>query len=289
MVEDRQMGLGRNIQTIRENRGFTQEQLAFHFNLPTETIVAWEEETISPALDVIVEIALFLQVNVDELVCGEYIPPKKKVITQSSKNTAFQHIHNHTHVKVIKKPKASKNGIDNCEEVIVGVATESDIKEYNSRHYEYRSKLSIFQYPLVHINIGTRMYEAKGIIAIGNIARGIVCLGLYAFGFLSLGILSIGLISLGALTLGGISIGGVAIGYISVGGVAIGVYACGYLALASRIAVGYDARGYVAVGSKVQAMFGLLTNSETNTTMICEYLLRQGVPEFIARFLLLFI
>lgn len=257
------MGLGKNMQTIRENRGLSQEQLAFHFNVPTETIKAWEEETLSPALNVLMELALFLEVTVDELVCGEYIPSTQEDIL--------------IHKKENKKPK--KQAKQRKE--------TSAIKE--KRHFEYRSKYTIFQYPLVHINLGMKMYEAKGVIAIGNIARGMICIGLYGFGVLSLGLLSIGLLSIGLVSLGGISLGCVAVGYISIGGIAIGMYACGYLALACKIAIGYDARGYVAIGNKVQATFGLISNEQISTTMIFEYALRQGMPDWIARLLLLFI
>lgn len=127
----------------------------------------------------------------------------------------------------------------------------NDIK-YERFHYEYKSKIKIFNLPLIHINIGRGKYKSKGIISIGNIAYGIftlgiISIGLFAFGILSLGLLlaignfSVGVCSIGGLCIGLLSIGGLSIGYFSVGGLACGVYSIGGCSIATKIGMG----GYV--------------------------------------------
>ena len=93
--------------------------------------------------------------------------------------------------------------------------------------YEYRSKINIGAWPLVHICMGVdpatmRPRIAKGWIAIGNIAVGGVALGGLACGLFAIGGASLGLLlALGGAAVGvGLSGGGLAIGSIAVGGAA---------------------------------------------------------------------
>jgi hypothetical protein len=109
--------------------------------------------------------------------------------------------------------------------------------------FEYRSKLTIAGWPLVHICTGVdpvtmRPRVAKGIVAIGNIAVGGVAIAGLAGGVFAVGGLSLGLLfALGGAALGiGISVGGLALGSVAVGGVAIGFsYAIGGAAFAPAI------------------------------------------------------
>jgi serine/threonine-protein kinase len=107
----------------------------------------------------------------------------------------------------------------------------------------YRSKKTLFGWPLVHIATGIdpqtgRKRVAKGIIAIGDLAVGGIALGGGA----------IGVIALGGVAIGGLAIGGGAIGLMGLGGAAIGLLlAFGGLAIGG-IAVGGGAIGYYALG-----------------------------------------
>lgn len=142
-------------------------------------------------------------------------------------------------------------------------------------HYEYKSKLSFGGIPLLHVNFGRGLYQAKGLIAVGNIAMGLFSIGLISIGLFSLGLIALGLIfaigniSLGGLALGGIAIGGVAlgglaIGIVSFGGAAIGIYSFGGAAIARDIAVGGYANGHLAIGEKVSGAVTFLTNKNTS-------------------------
>jgi len=105
--------------------------------------------------------------------------------------------------------------------------------------YEYKSAITLFGLPLVHIAGGVdpatgRARIARGIIAMGNLAFGVVAFGGMAFGGLTFGGLSVGVIAIGGLAIGGIALGGMAAGALfAAGGMAVSLaYAVGGGALA---------------------------------------------------------
>jgi hypothetical protein len=112
--------------------------------------------------------------------------------------------------------------------------------------YEYRSRLSVGSWPLVHVCTGVdpatmRPRVAKGVIAIGNVAVGGVAIAGFACGLVTIGGASLGLLfALGGAAMGlGLSVGGVAVGSVAVGGAAIGfLYAIGGAAFAPAIVDG---------------------------------------------------
>ena len=112
---------------------------------------------------------------------------------------------------------------------------------------DYKSKSTLFGWPLVHVATGVdpatgRARIARGIIAIGGGAVGVVAFGGmaaggFAVGGVSLGIVSFGGCSLGVLALGGLSVGllmalgGLAVAPVAIGGQAVGIWALGAQAL----------------------------------------------------------
>lgn len=132
------------------------------------------------------------------------------------------------------------------------------IQPKKSYHYEYKSKKTLFGYPLVHINIGKGLFKARGLIAIGNISRGLISLGFLSTGILSLGFLSLGLLSLGLLAfglfalgnlaIGIITIGTISIGILSIGAISIGLFSYGALSIGKYVAIGDYAIGDIAIG-----------------------------------------
>lgn len=109
--------------------------------------------------------------------------------------------------------------------------------------FEYRSSVTLFGWPLVHICLGMdpstmRPRVARGVVAVGNVAIGGVAIAGLACGVVTIGGASVGLLfALGGLAVGlGLSVGGLAIGSIAVGGAAIGfVYAIGGGAFAPAV------------------------------------------------------
>src|SRR4051812_4302549 len=109
--------------------------------------------------------------------------------------------------------------------------------------FEYRSKLSLFGLPLVHILSGRAPEEkirpAVGWIAIGDVAVGVL---------FSVGGIACGGISFGGASLGVISFGGCALGLLAVGGLSIGGWALGGMAIGDQAAGGFAAGWHAAFG-----------------------------------------
>jgi predicted Ser/Thr protein kinase len=109
--------------------------------------------------------------------------------------------------------------------------------------YEYRSRRTLFGWPLLHIATGLdpvtgRKRVARGVIAIGDAAVGglaigggavgVIALGGAAFGLITFGGMSLGLLlAIGGMAVGGLALGGGAVGLVAIGGGAIGYYAFG--------------------------------------------------------------
>ena len=136
---------------------------------------------------------------------------------------------------------------------------------HRGNYYEYKSSQTLFGLPLVHINIGRGLRQAKGILAIGNAAKGVVAFGLFSVGVLSGGVLSVGLISLGALSVGALlSLGAISVGAIAIGAVAVGAFTVGALSVGTvsigacsvgnQIAIGDYAKGHIAIGRIVDGV-----------------------------------
>ncbi|QAT51078.1 helix-turn-helix domain-containing protein [Caproiciproducens sp. NJN-50] len=145
-----------------------------------------------------------------------------------------------------------------------GQTAEGRNERYACRHYEYRSERELLGIPLVHVNLGRgKIYRAKGIVAVGNVAVGLVSVGGVAAGLISLGGVALGLLAfagfsvglllaVGGIAAGAVAVGGLAAGILSIGGLAVGKYAVGGCAVASDIAVGGYAKGRVAVGNMAE-------------------------------------
>lgn len=101
--------------------------------------------------------------------------------------------------------------------------------------FEYRSKHSLFGFPLIHIRLrgGLERGPVKAWIAAGDSAIGLI----FAFGAVAIAPISFGGIAVGLLTLGGFAIGlvpfgGFSFGLWAIGGMVIGLQAFGGCAIA---------------------------------------------------------
>jgi hypothetical protein len=114
--------------------------------------------------------------------------------------------------------------------------------------FEYRSRTTLFGWPLLHIATGVdpvtgRKRSAKGIIAVGTAPRGVIAFGDVAVGVIACGIFGYGLISISVVGVGVVACGSVAVGLLlAMGGVALAPVALG------GAAFGYYANGAVAWG-----------------------------------------
>ncbi len=108
--------------------------------------------------------------------------------------------------------------------------------------FEYRSKLSLLGWPLVHIRVGCKMgpgdKPVKAWIAVGDRAIGLVALGGWAIGAISLGGFSFGLLTVGGFAVGLLPFGGFSFGPWAIGGQAMGILAYGGCAIGWSAAQG---------------------------------------------------
>ncbi|MCL4788144.1 MAG: serine/threonine protein kinase [Verrucomicrobia bacterium] len=131
---------------------------------------------------------------------------------------------------------------------LAGVTTTLSPEVSRKLSFEYRSKTTLFGWPLLHIATGVdpatgRKRGAKGIIAVGTAPRGVIAFGDVAVGVIACGIFGYGLISVSVVGVGVVACGSVAIGLLlAMGGVAVAPIALG------GAAFGYFANGAVAGG-----------------------------------------
>ena len=125
---------------------------------------------------------------------------------------------------------------------------------------DWRTKATIFGYPVIHMASGIdpktgRKRIAKGWIAIGDIAIGAIAVGGVGIGVVGIGGCGIGLIAFGGAAIAVLlGMGGLATGLFADGGMAIGGIAHGGGA-AGGIAVGGGATGYVAIGGAANGKY----------------------------------
>lgn len=204
---------------LRRQAGLSQEELANLLGVTRQAVQKWEAGTSRPDMDNLVSLSDYFKVSLDYLVTGREAAP------QPGPTIVNNYYNDHP----------------------------------GRRHYEYKSKRTLFGLPLVHVNFGYGDHWARGIIAVGDIATGIVALGgvtvgLFTLGGVSLGLLlALGALSIGTVAIGGVALGllawgGIALGWLAVGGCAVGVYAAGGVAAASRAAVGGVASAPLAIG-----------------------------------------
>lgn len=97
------------------------------------------------------------------------------------------------------------------------------------KSFEYRTERMWAGRPFVHISLGGRggdgsyrLGQARGLIAIGDVAVGLIAIGGVAIGLVSFGGVAIGLVALAGIALGLSATGAIAIGLTAVGAIAIG-------------------------------------------------------------------
>lgn len=213
---------------LRRERGWSQEQLAEQLGVTRQTVSKWELGSTTPEMQKLMDMSELFGISIDALVGNEaFSQPQPRTET-----------------------------------------VQEDVPKSDKWHYEYRSARTLFGLPLVHINIGLfRIYRAKGILAIGNLALGLVSLGAMSAGLISIGALAAGLLAVGALAAGGfalgaiaagiLAVGGVALGVVAFGGVAAGAYAIGGAAFGACVAAGDFAWGRIAIGNHVSGEIAL--------------------------------
>lgn len=249
------MKLAEKLQTLRKERGMSQENLAEIIGVSRQAVSKWESGQSYPEMDKLIALSELFNVSIDSLV---------------------------------KDVKDNTDYIKNDDDM----KDNHFINLKYRMHYEYKSKKELYNIPLVHINIGNGIYIAKGIVAIGNISIGLLSIGIIALGGLCLGGFALGIASLAGIALGLLfSVGGIAIGTFAIGGVALGIFAIGGLsigmfslggcAIASHIAIGGYANGHIAIGDTATGIKTIITQNHNFNSIPAEQvrnLINQEYP-----------
>lgn len=221
---------GARLARLRRAQNITQEELAERLGISRQAVSKWESDLAYPETDKLLTLSRLYGCTVDYLLTGEEpVPPCPEPKPQ---------------------PQAAFATTDPLTRL-------GDAWSRRPRYFEYKSRRTIGNLPLVHINIGWGR-KATGVVAIGLAARGIISLGLASVGLLSVGIASAGLLSLGIFALGLLlAVGSIAVGAIAIGAIAVGILAIGALS-AGMISVGALAVGhYVAIGDHAYGMIAV--------------------------------
>ena len=233
------MTLGEKIYNLRTEKGFSQEALGEMMGVSRQSVSKWETDQSLPELDKIVAISDLFEVSTD------YLLKEKEEMYFATEEPGVKEL-----VREVYRYHRDRRG-----------------------HYEYKSKKMIGNLPLVHINLGTGIYRAKGVIAVGTIAQGGLAVGLVAAGGLPMGILSLGLLAFGNFAFGLIALGTFAFGVITWGAFSFGIFATGAVvfgqfafgasAHGAQVAVGDIASGKIALGySRAVGTYTEVSNRE---------------------------
>ena len=194
--------------TLRKQQGLSQEQLGYELGVTRQTVSKWELGVTTPEMDKLIQLNDFFHISIDELVGHTSPEPASKAPETDYAQTA----------------------------------REIHYVPYHW-HYEYKSRLSIFGLPLVHINVG-RWFPGQKFCR----ARGVLAIGGFAFGLFA------------------------------VGGCAIGIYSIGGLAVAQKIAAGGAAYAPIAIGDAASGEIVFDINSPISPEVIRQVIL-QRFPE----------
>lgn len=100
--------------------------------------------------------------------------------------------------------------------------------------FEYRTRMEIFGWPLIHIASGI-----DGRTGLPRIAKGIIAIGNFAIGGIALGGIAVGGFTIAGIGLGVFVLAGIAFGIFAFGGIAVGIlFALGGLAISTGYAFG---------------------------------------------------
>lgn len=217
------MTLGEKILKLRTEQGLSQETFGERLGVSRQSVSKWETDQSIPELDKIVAISEMFGVSTDYLL--------------KEAEESYQ-------IRTEGTPKEK-------------LAGEIYINGGRRFHYEYKSKKMVGSLPLVHINVGTGLYRAKGVIAVGAVAQGGLAIGFVAMGGLAIGLLSLGLFAFATVALGLAAFGSLAVGVISMGAFSFGIFSMGAMTF-GQFAFGASAHGaQVAVGDMASGKIAL--------------------------------
>ena len=108
---------GEFLKSLREGKGLTQEQLAEHFNVSTRTVSRWETGNNMPTVDMLIDLAGFYDVDIQEIIDGERKSENMKIETADTLKKVVEY--------TVKERRITKNRVISryagCGAIIVAV------------------------------------------------------------------------------------------------------------------------------------------------------------------------
>lgn len=274
--------------SLRKMKRYSQEQLADLLGISRQSVSKWESGQAMPELGKIIQISNLFSVPVDDLVRDE-----RELVRESVQDIAF------VKPTYSQEPDLKMENVASEEEIRKNILEMKDTIQQISKSvnapagFEYKSRVSIFGIPLVHIHFGKLFHVgvfpynnacvAKGIFAAGDLAVGVVSFGAASFGIISLGGAAIGLLSVGI-----VAVGGLALGFSS-----IGIYAIGCAAMGIHAAVGISVSARTAVGTEeAKGLYQMLLGHENRSiSMVQDFLLSHNphMPRWLSWFMAWFV
>lgn len=147
--------------------------------------------------------------------------------------------------------------------------------------WEYKSRRTLFGWPLLHVVFGThpqtgKPIPARGVIAVGGVATGFLAIGGQCYGAIAIGGIAFGVFSFGGVSFGMLAFGGLALGAFAIGGLTIAlIFAAGGLAMAP-IAIGGLSFGYLAMGGLAKGFH--IFDSTHRDSVALKQLFEQTLP-----------
>lgn len=274
--------------SLRKMKRYSQEQLADLLGISRQSVSKWESGQAMPELGKIIQISNLFSVPVDDLVRDE-----RELVRESVQDIAF------VKPTYSQEPALKMENVASEEEIRKNILEMKDTIQQISKSvnapagFEYKSRVSIFGIPLVHIHFGKLFHVgvfpynnacvAKGIFAAGDLAVGVVSFGAASFGIISLGGAAIGLLSVGIVAVGGLALGFSSIGIYAIGCAAKGIHAAVGISVSARTAVGTEeAKGLYQV---------LLGHENRSISMVQDFLLSHNphMPRWLAWFMAWFV
>ncbi|MGZ4965495.1 MAG: serine/threonine-protein kinase, partial [Limisphaerales bacterium] len=180
---------------------------------------------------------VFYEMLTGELPVGQFARPSQKSLVDPRVDDVV--------LRTLEKERERRqNTADEVKTQVTKITNEPAVRPVPRKLYadvDYKSKATLFGWPLVAVARGKdpltgRVRIARGIIAIGGVAQGFVAIGgvamgCFAFGGLALGIFGYGGMAIALLSSGGMGVGLLlAVGGLGIGPIALGGMAVGYLA-----------------------------------------------------------
>ncbi|MBS7008344.1 helix-turn-helix domain-containing protein [Anaerostipes sp.] len=194
------MEFDKNLNRLRKEKGWSQEELGNRLNVSRQTVSKWELGTTAPEMNKLIELSRLFEISMDELT-GNVAASREKEIVYVTVNQHYEY-----------KSKTTVFGIP--------------LVHINFGRGMYRAKGII-----AAGNFAVGLLSA-GIFSAGLLSLGMVSLGLFAFAGLALGGMAVGGAAFGIFAVGGLAVGVYAVGGCAVAArIAVGGYASAHIAI----------------------------------------------------------